>query len=279
MSYHGRLEQALPRENWRRWPWPLPICATAEERDSHFLQENLPMEQVVSSCGMYLSPILVPVNRWKRWESCWLASCQGCTAEGRFACIQWAMWGILCQFRFVKRADGSVGDGLFRSVGGYITTGFLSAGISNEGSAFCLCLPEPEIGRCFSDEVRSEWDWCSNVLSSPKTWSHPPRHTMAGSSESWFWVWLFFPMGGFVLVGPCWSALLDGSQNREMSVFTPRKTCCIGSPSAKMVCASISAWGMAIVSWGPDIICNWIQYLDSIEVHDVSLVIAETDYC
>jgi len=38
----------------------------------------------------------------------------------------------------------------------YITAGFLSAGISNEGSAFFLCLPEPEIGRCFSDEVRSE---------------------------------------------------------------------------------------------------------------------------
>lgn len=268
MSYHGRLEQALPRENWRRWPWPLPICVLAE---------NLPMEQVVSSCGMYLRPILVPVNRWKRWESCWLASCQGCTAEGRFACIQ---CGEFCVF-FVLPKGHMVQWGMgFSEVWGvticccYITVGFLSAGISSEGSALeffaYLNRKLEDVFRKTGSDVRLI---CSLVQRHAKTWSHIPRHTMAGSSESWFWVWLFFPMGVVLAEAP------EDSSKNERCRFAPRKTCCIGSPSAKTVCASTSAWGMAIVSWGPDIICNWIQYLDSIEVHDVSLVIAETDYC
>ena len=79
----------------------------------------------------------------------------------------------------------------------YITAGFLSAGISNEGSAFFFfAYPNRRIGRCFSDEVLSETDMlpcstsCQDMIN-----IHPgtpwPAALSLGSEFDCFspWVW------------------------------------------------------------------------------------------
>ena len=118
-----------------------------------------------------------------------------------------------------------------KCVGGGVTICHITAGFrgSNEGSALFLCLPELELEDVF--ERRFWVRLMPPCFVMPRHYSiHPPmtwpchlwnkaRHTMAGSSESWFWVSLFFRIGGFeqlFLVGAGWRAT-KRQQKQQMS--------------------------------------------------------------
>ena len=147
------------------------------------------------------------------------------------------------------------------------------------GQCFVSLLTRTGIGRCFWEKVLSETD--APLFRHAKTLLHPSTHDMAVPPlkqskahhgwQLWILVLSFFVFPNrwirTTISSGCW---LKGQRTAAkttdvplLAPIAPRKTCYIGSPSAKTVCASTSAWGMAFVSWGPDIICNdcstWIQ--------------------